>query len=143
MATTTVSDFVIWTKHIHGDGALIDRILGLKPSETIDLVVDGVRGTWRKMDDGKDGRPTRGVRPIGRAADVWRSAFESRRGAVVGLELPAQRPNPARAPELLSPALGRSEGERHAALEAFLAAGRHGWRSDEAYGPRDELYDRE
>jgi hypothetical protein len=62
MATTTVSDFVIWTKHIHGDPGLTARIHELWAGQTIELEVDGLTGTWRKMDDGSDGRPTPGIR---------------------------------------------------------------------------------
>ena len=56
MATTTVSDYVIWAKHIHGDPELVARIHALWAGQTIELEVDGLRGTWRKMDDGADGR---------------------------------------------------------------------------------------
>ncbi len=74
MATTTVSDYVIWTKHIHGDPELVSRVHDLWAGQTIELEVDGLRGTWRKMDDGSDGRPTPGLRPIGAAQVVWRTS---------------------------------------------------------------------
>ena len=142
MATTTVSDFVIWAKQVHDDGDLAERIIELGPGDTIDLIVDGVRGVWRKMDDGKDGRPTRGIRPLGRTQDFWRSLYESRRGDVVTLELPKGQSASPRGAALLSPPLGRTEVERRAALEALLDMGRQGWRSESDYASRDELYDR-
>ena len=55
MASTTVSDYVIWAKHIHDDPELVARVLNMWAGETLQLEVDGVRGTWRKMDDGADG----------------------------------------------------------------------------------------
>jgi hypothetical protein len=62
MARTAVRDVVIWVKHIHGED-VSRRVLDLQGGETLDLVVDGIRGAWRKMDDGRDGRPTMGIRP--------------------------------------------------------------------------------
>jgi hypothetical protein len=150
MASTTVSDYVIWAKHIHDDQELVQRILAMWAGETIQLEVDGVRGTWRKMDDGGDGRPTPGIRPVGAAQEVWRYLYKRRRGDVVSVKVIEANPGVSEASEaerrekLLFPPLGKTEEERRAALEAFLAVGREGrWRSDGPYGPRDELYDRE
>lgn len=144
MAHTTVSDFVIWTKHIHGDPRVEEHILALKAGETIELKVDGVRGPWRRMSDGKDGRPTRGIRPVGRMQDFWNELYASRRKDVVTLELADDGPagaSPSEAP-VTYPCIARTEADRQAALEAFLAAGEQGWRSDGPYGRREELYDR-
>jgi len=142
MAQTTISDFVIWAKHIHGDPALAERILALKAGETVRLRVDGVEGAWRKMDDGRDGRPTRGLRPIGRAQAVWRGLYAERRGEVVEVELPDGASGDAKAPAIsITPAPG-TRAEQLAAAAAFLAAAGQGWRSQGPYGPRDELYDR-
>jgi len=44
MASTTVSDYVIWAKHIHDDPELVQRVLSMWAGETIHLEVDGVRG---------------------------------------------------------------------------------------------------
>lgn len=147
MATATVSDFVIWTKHIHGDPELTARIHAMWAGETIQLEVDGVRGVWRKMDDGADGRPTPGIRPIGAMQVVWRSLYKRRRGEAVTIRPVETQGGVAEAeqrPRLVFPPLGKTEEERQAALERFLALGREGkYRSDGPYGPRDELYDRE
>jgi hypothetical protein len=149
MASTTVSDYVIWAKHIHDDPELAQRVLAMWAGETIQLEVDGVRGTWRKMDDGADGRPTPGIRPVGAAQEVWRYLYRSRRGEVVSLKVvetqggvseSAQEENRAR---LVFPALGKTPEERQAALERLLNGWRLGYRSEGPYGPRDELYDRE
>jgi hypothetical protein len=143
VARTTISDFVIWAKQIHDDENIGKRIAALHAGQTIDLVVDGVRGVWRKMDDGKDGRPTRGVRPLGRARVFWRTLYESRRGDVVTVELPVDE---TRAPQELAivfPPLAQTEEERHAALQALLEAGRQGWRSKGRRMTRDEMHERE
>ena len=86
MAKTTIAPFVIWAKQVH-DAALAERIIKLSAGETIDLVVDGVRGAWRKMDDGKDGRPTPGLRPLGQAKPFWRKLYTERRGTLVEIEV--------------------------------------------------------
>lgn len=142
MAKTTISDFVIWTKHIHGDHNVVERILSLQPGETVRLRVDSLLGDWRRMDDGRDGRPTRGIRPIGRTAEFWRSLYKSRRGEVVEVELSVAVLS-CLPPLPISPALAKTEAEREAALHAFLSLAGQGWRSDVPYGSRDELYDRE
>ena len=149
MASTTVSDYVIWAKHIHDDPELVQRVLAMWAGETIQLEVDGVRGTWRKMDDGADGRPTPGIRPVGSAQEVWRYLYKRRRGEVVSLEMIESNPGVSEASEadrrekLLFSALGKTQEERDVALHALLNFYKLGYRSDEPYGPRDELYDRE
>ena len=139
MAQTTVSDFVIWAKHIHGDPALAEQILALTPGETVRLRVDGVVGAWRRMDDGRDGRPTRGIRPVGGTQAFWRKLYAQRRGDVVDIELTDGKLGPALA---ISPSLAGSDAELQAAAESFLALAGQGWRSTGPYGPRDDLYDR-
>ena len=149
MASTTVSDYVIWAKHIHDDPELAQRVLSMWAGETIQLEVDGVRGTWRKMDDGADGRPTPGIRPVGAAQEVWRYLYRRRRGEVVSLRVVETRPGVSEASEaerrerLLFPPLGKTQEERDAALQELLNFDKLGYRSDGPYGPRDELYDRE
>lgn len=139
MAKTTISDWVIWAKHIHGDPGAVQKILNLRPGETLSLRVDGVLGSWRKMDDGR--HPTPGIRPIGRTREFWRELYIERKGEVVGVEL-ADSPEERLQPLPISPPLAATEAERQAAIDAFLAAGDQGWRSTGPYGPRDELYDR-
>ena len=138
MTHTTVSDFVIWAKHL--GGAPRERVLALGPGELVMLRVDGVPGSWRRMDDGRDGRPTLGVRPIGPAAEVWRKLYRERRGQVVAVEI-ADGSNAAPIPLVPPPAT--TEAGRQAAIESFLGLAGQGWRSDGPYGSRDELYDRE
>jgi hypothetical protein len=150
VATTTISDYVIWTKHIHGDAGLADDIVRLAAGEIIELRIDDVSGTWRKMDDGRDGRPTSGLRPLGRTATFWNGLYKSRRGDVVSLERsePAAagfREADALAYKSAGPAvtkLVRSEADRRAALSALLDAAKGGWRSDGEPMTRDEMHER-
>jgi len=143
MARTAVRDVVIWVKHIHGDD-VSQRVLGLRGGETLDLLVDGVAGSWRKMDDGRDGRPTTGIRPIGRMQDLWRELYANRRGDVVTLELSQangdvvmERSNLTFAP------LARTEEARRSALEALLSLKDAGYRNTGAVITRDDMHDRE
>jgi hypothetical protein len=82
MAKVEVRDHAMWIKHIHGDVALADRLLAMSAGSLIALNVDGVSGHWRKMDDGKDGRATPGLRAIGPAREHWH-AIQDRRGSLV------------------------------------------------------------
>jgi hypothetical protein len=147
MATTTVSDYVIWAKHIHDDRELVQRILAMWAGQTIQLEVDGVRGTWRKMDDGSDGRPTPGIRPVGAAQEVWGYLFKRRRGETVSLKVTDSASGLAERSEqepgeVGAPALVRTEDERKAALAALLDGWRQGYSSDGRTMSRDEMHER-
>ncbi len=140
MAHTLVRDVVIWTKHVHG-GDLAARLEALPGDETVNLVVDGVAGAWCKMRDGKDGRPTHGLRPVGRAQQFWKALYESRRGDSVSIGLADQMPGVAEtAGPFIYPPTARSEAERQAALHALLNV--KGYRSDGSKMTRDEMHDR-
>ena len=112
------------------------------------LEVDGVRGTWRKMDDGADGRPTPGLRPVGAAQEVWRYLFKRRRGEVVTLKAVEEAGGMAEDPSvvlrgaLVFAPLGRTPEEREAALAALLDGGRQGYSSDGRNLTRDEMHER-
>jgi|TARA_R110002051_G_C8616291_1_gene482629 hypothetical protein len=141
-ARTEVRDYVIWSKHLHGDPGLPARIEALSPGDVIDLEVDGMRGSWRKMDQGKDGRPTPGIRPLGSAQEFWRDLYRSRRGDVVSVNLIEATPGAAQRATVILPALGRTDEERRAALDALLALAGQGWRSDGDGFDRSDLHER-
>lgn len=71
MAKVKVVDDAIWIRHIEGDQRLEQRIANLPAGQVIDLEIDGVVGRWQKMRNGRDGRPTFGIRPIEAMRDVW------------------------------------------------------------------------
>jgi len=85
MSLAEVRDHALWVKHIHGDEPLKKKILSLSQGEFIELVVDGWRGAWVKMDDGKDGRPTPGIKALGDARQNWH-AMNDQRGTFVSIE---------------------------------------------------------
>ena len=142
MARTAVRDVVIWVKHIHGED-VSRRVLDLQGGETLDLVVDGVRGAWRKMDDGRDGRPTTGIRPIGRMQDFWRELYASRRGDVVTLELAQVEEDALERSGLLFAPLARTQEARKSALDALLGLKDAGYRNTGVSVTRDDMHDRE
>jgi hypothetical protein len=82
MAYVEIRDDSMWAKQIEGGKVLRDRIVALTPGEVIELEVDGIVGSWEKMRDGKDGRSTMGIKPIGPMKEIWKR-FQSRRGEVV------------------------------------------------------------
>ncbi len=82
MAYVEIRDDAMWVKQIEGGKALKDRIVALAPGEVIELEVDGIVGSWEKMRNGKDGRQTMGIKPIGPMKEVWKQ-LQSRRGEVV------------------------------------------------------------
>jgi hypothetical protein len=148
MATTTISDYVVWAKHVHGDQGLLARIHALWAGQTIELEVDGLRGTWRKMDDGTDGRSTPGIRPIGAAQAVWRALYKRRRGETVTIREAPAHGGVAEAPEaetrkpLIFPPMAKTEEERQAAFERLMNAWKEGHRSDGTKMTRDEMHER-
>jgi hypothetical protein len=85
MSIVEVRDHALWAKHIHGNESLKNTILGLPQRELVELVVDGYQGTWVKMDDGKDGRPTPGLKAVGIARQKWH-AMNDKRGSIVTIE---------------------------------------------------------
>ena len=85
MAKVEVRDHAIWIKHIHGDEGLTEKLNQMPAGTLIELTVDGVQGHWRKMDDGKDGRPTNGLRAIGAAKDHWHG-IQDQRGKLVDID---------------------------------------------------------
>ena len=85
MGLVEIRDHAIWLKHIHGDEALIRKLTDLPEKSLIELRVRDYRGTWIKMDDGKDGRPTMGIKPFGKAQEHW-GLLQKVRGNQVSIE---------------------------------------------------------
>lgn len=82
MAHVRLNDDAIWVRGIEGDATLREHLLALSPGETTELEVDGIVGTWERMRDGRDGRPTKGIRPVGPMRQAWK-AMQSRRGELL------------------------------------------------------------
>ncbi len=86
MSVVEIRDYALWPKHIHGNDELKKRLVEMRAGELIELKVDGIQGMWKKMDDGKDGRPTPGVKAIGKAREHWHG-LQEKRGELVSIEL--------------------------------------------------------
>jgi len=85
MVLVEVRDYALWPKHIHGDDALRDRLLAMRAGELVELTVDGVSGVWKKMSDGKDGRPTPGLKALHNARRHWHLLFRNEPGKLVSI----------------------------------------------------------
>ena len=82
MAQVRLNGDAIWLRGIEGDKDLREAIRALSPGDTIDLEIAGVVGTWEKMRDGRDGRPTQAIRPVGSMRETWRS-MQAKRGQIL------------------------------------------------------------
>lgn len=59
-----VRDHVLWISHVAGDPLLRTWLESVPAGAILDLYVDGVKGVWRKLADGSDGRPCPGFKPV-------------------------------------------------------------------------------
>lgn len=84
VSVVEVRDHALWAKHIYGNDPLKKKIEKLSAGTLVELIVDGNIGTWAKMNDGSDGRPTPGIKPIGKARDHWHS-LQGQRGDLVSI----------------------------------------------------------
>jgi hypothetical protein len=85
MSEIQITDNSIWTKQIANDEALRKRLIAMSQGHLVELEIDGFRGLWRKMLDGRDGRRTDGLKPFDDKTSVWWQAQQSRRGATVSI----------------------------------------------------------
>ena len=86
-----IRDHALWLKHIHGNDDLKAYLEALSAGELVELEICGFRGMWKKMDDGKDGRPTQGIKAIGKAREHWHS-LQSERGELVVIQKAKSKP---------------------------------------------------
>jgi hypothetical protein len=83
MAYVEVRDYALWPKHIHGDDELKTNLLRLHQGQLIELEVDGFCGVWKRMKQGKNPKPTEGLKAIGNAREHWHQLFRKRPGDLV------------------------------------------------------------
>lgn len=146
-AIVEIRDYSLWVKHIRGNEELSRALEALHPGELVHLSVGGYKGVWQKKENGSNGLPTPGLKPLGEMRERWFRWFKERRGEMVKIELDgeiarnsARTRRPAARIPLEYPTASKAEQEAAwAALQADMNAG---WRSEEPYGPRDELYER-
>jgi len=84
MSVVEIRDYALWPKHIHQNEELKNKIVAMTEGDLIELEVEGFRGIWKKMDDGKDGRPTPGIKGIGKAKEHWHG-LQDKRGELVSI----------------------------------------------------------
>lgn len=89
LAQTPIKDHTIWFKDIH-DPALRARFEAMAPDEAVHLEIEDVVGIWRRMKDGRDGRPTLGIRPEGPMKKIWNEWYRARCGETVTVRLVQQ-----------------------------------------------------
>jgi hypothetical protein len=65
---------------------LRDEILGLDAGTVIKLKIDGRVGSFVKMNNGWQGRPMDGIRPVGAMKTWWATLYEEKRGELVEIE---------------------------------------------------------
>jgi precorrin-8X/cobalt-precorrin-8 methylmutase len=89
------SDSVIWLSHIQNGTNLLPVLKNLQPAQQVTLTVSGQTRQWQKMDLGRDGRTTNGIKPSNLATkNAWAAIAD---GQVVDIDLataqtPAVRP---------------------------------------------------
>lgn len=86
MATFLNNDDVIWFKNVHADSDTIALLRHLPASTRLKLEIDGHRGDWERMADGRDGRPTYGLRPVGKTVEFWKS-MKAKRGDYLNFKI--------------------------------------------------------
>ena len=82
-----VKDVVIWIKHIHGNAGARDDLMARDAGDLAMISIEGTKCAIEKMADGKDGRPTSGYKPVGKAREFWKDLYENRRGDLVDIEV--------------------------------------------------------
>lgn len=78
-----VRDHALWIRHITATDELKTWLEQIPGGASVRLVVDGVAGDWRKLDDGKDGRPTAAFKPVTEPGRSCWHALQAKRGAKV------------------------------------------------------------
>jgi len=85
MSEIQITDDCLWMAHIADDEALANRLITMSQGHSVELEVGGVRGIWRKMLDGRDGRRTDGLKPGDDKTSKWWKDQQNRRGETVSI----------------------------------------------------------
>lgn len=107
-----IRDHVLWPNHIRNAPNLKAWLLGLSSGDIVFLRIDGRVGVWQKMNNGTDGRPTKGMKPgDARTREMWHSLFRERLHEDVRIEAPKVPNTSAHMPASLEkPNASRSRG---------------------------------
>ena len=74
MADLFCNDVCLWVKNV-GGADVRTILLSLEPGSRIWLSLDGEAAQFERMQDGSDGRSTRGFKPIGPTAKIWKARY--------------------------------------------------------------------
>lgn len=86
MATFLNNDDAIWLKNVNADANALALLRQIPAGTSLKLEIEGVVGNWERMANGKDGRPTLGLKPVGETLKFWKS-MKSRRGEYLELKV--------------------------------------------------------
>jgi hypothetical protein len=86
MGTILNNDDAIWLKTVTADTDTVSYLRELPAGSRIRLAIEGTPGEWEKMADGRDGRPTFGLKPIGRTREYWKG-LKGRRGRLLDFKV--------------------------------------------------------
>jgi hypothetical protein len=86
MGTLLNNDDSIWLKTVTADPATETFLRELPAGSRIRLTIEGTAGDWEKMADGRDGRPTLGLKPVGRTREYWKS-LKTKRGKLLDFKV--------------------------------------------------------
>ena len=87
MSFVQVRDHAIWIDDIHGNEPLRERIREMQEGDLIELKVEGVTGTWRRLKDGASGKSSPGIKATGDAESKWHELRNERRGGLATVEV--------------------------------------------------------
>ena len=76
-------DDVLWLKHIMGDTQLVAHLAGVPDGSQHRFAIGSRKGTFQKMEQGKNPRPTPGFKPVGEIKDWWQDTRWTAGGTVV------------------------------------------------------------
>ena len=80
------NDDAIWLKHVSADSDTVAMLHRIPAGAKLKIEIEGISGEWQRMADGKDGRPTLGLKPVGPTVDFWKS-MKSRRGELLQFKI--------------------------------------------------------
>lgn len=86
MGWMIIRDDSIWLRHINNAPELVKRAESLDEGEALDLLINGQPARFLRMNRGRDGRPTAGLKPGEGSRPLWRR-MQERRGERVTIEL--------------------------------------------------------
>ena len=86
MAMFLNNDDVIWLKNVDADQNTLALLRQLPEKTRLQLEIEGIRSDWERMADGKDGRPTLGLKPVGKTLQFWKS-MRDRRGDFLNFKI--------------------------------------------------------